>query len=99
LYPCFKLAITEGNIQVTLLILPSNQSSQKNNESSIKELFLRTQSLIITKMATAIGRSNLVQTFLISDGDKFKIILRGGKSIHTFLKTDLSLSFDSLIEA
>jgi hypothetical protein len=50
-------------------------------------------------MATAIGKSNLVQIFFISEGAKFKTILYGGRVIQIFLKVALILSLDSFIAA
>jgi hypothetical protein len=51
------------------------------------------------KSATAIGRSKLVPTFLISEGARFKINFLLGIVIPTFLNVALILSLDSLIAA
>jgi hypothetical protein len=51
------------------------------------------------KTATAIDKSKLVQTFLMSDGAKFNTNLRFGNSIPALRKVALKRSFDSLIAA
>jgi len=50
-------------------------------------------------IATAIGRSKLVQTFLISEGDKFKTIFLLGNWMPTLRKVALKRSLDSLMAA
>ena len=56
-------------------------------------------SLISTRIATAMGKSNAVHTFLISDGAKFKTNLLFGNLIQTLRNVALILSLDSLIAA
>jgi hypothetical protein len=49
--------------------------------------------------ATAIGRSNLVHTFLMSEGDRLTMIFFGGSCMPTFLNAALILSLASLMAA
>jgi hypothetical protein len=48
-------------------------------------------------IAIAIGTSNLVQIFLMSEGDRLMTIFFGGSLIQTFLNVALILSFASFM--
>jgi len=50
-------------------------------------------------MATAMDKSKLVPTFFMSDGAKFSINLRWGRSIPELRNVDLRRSLDSFIAA
>ena len=99
LYHFLIAEITDGKSQFTLFIVPSNHSSQKNKNFEISVICGSFHSLIRIKTATPIGKSKLVQTFLISDGDKFKTNLRFGKSIPALRNVALKRSLDSLMAA
>ena len=97
LYHFFIAEITDGNNPFTLFIFPSNHNSPKKRNFGISEIWASFHSFIKTKIATAIGKSKLVQTFFMSDGDKFKTNLRFGNSMPALRNVDLKRSFDSLI--
>ncbi len=89
--------MTDGSNPLTLLIDPSNHSSQKYKYSSFGKEIL--SSKISKSIATAIGRSKPVPTFLISDGDRLRTIFLLGSKIPALRKVALKRSFDSLIAA
>jgi hypothetical protein len=91
--------MTEGKSQFTLLIEPSNPNSPKNNESCISQICAILPSFSSINSATAIGKSKLVPTFLISEGDKFNINLRFGNLTQILRNDALKRSLDSLIAA
>lgn len=97
-YHFFIAAITAGSKPFTLLTDPSNHSSPKNSVlSNISVLYK--YSLIRKSIAAAMGRSNCVPTFLISDGARLSIILCGGSLIARLRKVARRRSLDSLIAA
>jgi hypothetical protein len=96
----FQIAdITDGSIQLTFFSAPSSHNSQTKTDLSRIDSFSMFHLFIINNIANAIGRSNLVHIFLISDGDKFNIIFLDGKVIPIFLNVHLILSLDSFIAA
>jgi len=89
--------ITEDNNQFTRFTLPSNHSSPKKRYSVCGKEIL--SSKIRNNIATAIGRSKLVPTFLISEGERFKTIFLLGSLMPALRKVPLKRSLDSLIAA
>lgn len=98
---CSLATNTLGNNQVIHFISPSSHNSPKNTDFSF--IWTNVELLLgrVNKQSneTAIGRSNLVQIFLISEGERFIIIFFGGSCMPTFLNAALILSFASLIVA
>jgi hypothetical protein len=97
LYPRCCAAMREGKIQGIGLIDQSNHNSQRKIASSIS--FLRSGCIGKNKLytATARAKSYFVQVFFIDDGERLRMILRGGICNQQCLKDDLILSLASLI--
>jgi len=81
------------------LVPPSRPSSPKNKLLSKISATFQVGDSMRRNIAVAIGTSNLVHTFFISEGARFSTILRGGRSTHVLRNDALILSFDSLMAA
>lgn len=97
LYPSLYAERTDGSTHETAFIVPSSHSSPINILVAHNHLTDELDGHSRMKRAVARARSNLVHDFLRSEGERFKIILRGGIATQIRLNTDFILSFDSLI--
>lgn len=96
---CLIAVSTEGSNHCTFFIDQSSHNSQKKTPFSIISKVVSDSCEITLYIATAMGTSNLVPIFLMSDGARFITIFLGGRSIPQCLNVALILSFDSLIAA